>query len=205
MVALTFDDGFNVPACISIVDTLRAKQATATFFPNGQYVRENPSFWDWVAANGFPVGSHTTTHHDPRTLSAAELGLSLNSDRRIVDEALGVPSINAYRPPYGGYNQLIEQVAADAGYPLLVGWDVDSGDQTGAPSVAAEVANATAGTNGSVVLMHCGSALTPLALPAIIDAYRARGFSFVTIPQLFGLTAPDGGLVAADEPGRRAG
>jgi peptidoglycan/xylan/chitin deacetylase (PgdA/CDA1 family) len=190
VVALTFDDGFNVPACISIVDTLLARGVTATFFPNGQYVRENPTFWHWVAANGFPVGNHTTTHNDPRALAAAALELSLDSDRRIADAALGVPSINAYRPPYGDYDLPVQQVATLEGYPVLVGWDVDSRDQNGVPSVAAEVANATTGINGSIVLMHCGSRLTPLALPAIIDRYRARGFTFVTIPELIDLPTP---------------
>jgi peptidoglycan/xylan/chitin deacetylase (PgdA/CDA1 family) len=192
-VALTFDDGFNVPACIAIVNTLLASHATATFFPNGQYVRENPSFWHWVAANGFPVGSHTTTHHDPTTLSTPQLLLNLGSERRILDETLGVPSIDAFRPPWGSHDSRVLEVAAEAGYPLAVGWDVDSRDQSGAPSVAAEVANATVGTNGSIVLMHCGSPLTPLALPAIIDRYRARGFSFVTIPEMFDLPAPTTG------------
>ena len=199
-VALTFDDGFNVPGCISIVNTLLAKQATATFFPNGQYVRENPSFWHWVAANGFPIGNHTTTHHDPRTLAAAALELNLDSDRRILDETLGRPSINVFRPPYGGYDPLVLDVAAVAGYPLLVGWDVDSKDQTGVASVAQEVVNATTGTDGSIVLMHCGSALTPLALPTIIDRYRARGFSFVTIPQMFKLLSPAAGWTPPTSP-----
>ena len=189
MIALTFDDGFNVPACISIVDTLLAQGVPATFFPNGQYVRENPSFWHWVAANGFPIGSHTTTHNDPRSLAAAALGASLDSDRRIADAALGVPSIDAYRPPYGDYDVAVEQVAAAQGYPVLVGWDVDSRDQNGVASVAAEVANATTGINGSIVIMHCGSKVTPLALPAIIARYRSRGFAFVTIPALLDLSA----------------
>jgi peptidoglycan/xylan/chitin deacetylase (PgdA/CDA1 family) len=200
VVALTFDDGFNVPACISIVDTLLAAGVPATFFPNGQYVRENPSFWHWVAANGFPVGNHTTTHNDPRTLAAAALELSLDSDRRIADAALGVPSINAYRPPYGDYDLAVQQVAAVEGYPVLVGWDVDSRDQNGAPSIAAEVANATTGINGSIVLMHCGSRLTPLALPAIIARYRLRGFYFVTIPVLLGLPAPTTGWTPPSSP-----
>ena len=200
VVALTFDDGFNVPACVSIVDTLLAQGVTATFFPNGQYVRESPSFWHWVAANGFPVGNHTTTHNDPRTLAASALELSLDSDRRIVDAALAVPSINAYRPPYGDYDLPVQQIAAISGYPVLVGWDVDSRDQNGVPSVAAEVANATTGTNGSIVLMHCGSRLTPMALPAIIASYRARGFSFVSIPELLGLQAPTTAWVAPPDP-----
>ncbi len=202
VVALTFDDGFNIPACISIVDTLIAQQVPATFFPNGQYVRESPTFWNWVAALGFPVGNHTTTHNDARTMAARAIELSLDSDRRIADSALGIPSINAFRPPYGDYDLLVEEVAAVAGYPTLVGWDVDSMDQTGAPNVAAEVANATTGTNGSIVLMHCGSPLTPRALPAIIGRYRARGFSFVTIPQLLGLPTPATGWLPPASPDR---
>ena len=189
-----------MPGCISIVNTLLAKQATATFFPNGQYVREEPGFWHWVAANGFPVGNHTTTHNDPRSLAAPALAQSLDSDRRIVDAALGVPSINAYRPPYGDRNLVVEQVAALAGYPLLVGWDVDSGDQNGVASVQAEIANATTGINGSIVIMHCGSPLTPLALPAIIDHYRAAGFRFVTIPELLDLAPPAAGWAPPANP-----
>jgi peptidoglycan-N-acetylglucosamine deacetylase len=200
VVALTFDDGFNIPACISIVGTLLQKGVTATFFPNGQYVRENPGFWHWVATLGFPLGNHTTTHHDPTSLSAQDLALNLDSDRRILDETTGRPSIDVFRPPYGSSNELVEQVAANAGYPLIVGWDVDSKDQTGAPSVAAEVANATKGTNGSIVLMHCGSPLTPLALPAIIASYAGRGFSFVTIPQMFSLPEAGPGWTPPTDP-----
>ncbi len=199
-VALTFDDGFNVPACISIVNTLLARHATATFFPNGQYVREDPSFWHWVAANGFPIGNHTTTHHDATSLSSGQLALNLDSDRRILDETLGVPSISVFRPPYGRYDSRVLEVAAAAGYPLVVGWDVDSKDQSGVPGVPEEIANATAGTDGSIVLMHCGSPLTPLALPTIIDRYRARGFSFVTIPQMFGLPSPTAGWTPPTSP-----
>ena len=200
VVALTFDDGFNVPACISIVNTLLAKNATATFFPNGQYVRENPSFWHWVAANGFPIGSHMTTHHDATSLSAQQLAVNLDSGRRILDGTLGLPSINVFRPPFGKYDSLTLRVAAATGYPLVVGWDVDSRDQVGVRGVSEEVANATAGTRGSIVLMHCGSPLTPLALPSIIDRYRARGYSFVTIPQMFDLPSPAMGWAPPSSP-----
>ncbi|HEY7828156.1 MAG TPA: hypothetical protein VIB99_07970, partial [Candidatus Limnocylindrales bacterium] len=86
------------------------------------------------------------------------------------------------------------------GYPTMVGWDVDSGDQTGARSVAAEIANATKGQNGSIVLMHCGSSLTPLALPGIIDFYATHGFSFETVPQLLNLSDPGAGWSPPSQP-----
>jgi hypothetical protein len=43
------------------------------------------------------------------------------------------------------------------------------------------------GTNGSVVLMHCGPNVTPYLLPDVIASYRARGFRFVTVAQLLGV------------------
>jgi len=52
-----------------------------------------------------------------------------------------------------------------------------------------------AGTNGSVVLLHCGPDATPWLLPSLIAAYRARGFRFVTIPQLLGVAWSAGGPI----------
>ena len=40
------------------------------------------------------------------------------------------------------------------------------------------------GGNGAIVLLHAGPDLTPHILPAIIAGYRARGFGFVTVPDL---------------------
>ncbi len=188
-IALTFDDGWNVPACRSIVGTLLDDHVAATFFPNAMYVREDPSFWNWVARQGFPVGSHTTTHHRITALSPDALAEELVSGRRIDDAALGSPSIPVLRPPFGAYDAAALRTAGKAGFRLVVGWDVDSRDWA-ARSVGEVVANSVRGTNGSIILLHCGSALTPLALPAIIDHYRANGFAFVTIPELFDLPVP---------------
>jgi hypothetical protein len=46
---------------------------------------------------------------------------------------------------------------------------------------------ASRGTNGSVILGHCGSPIDLEALPGVIADYRSRGFTFVTVPELFGL------------------
>ena len=67
-----------------------------------------------------------------------------------------------------------------------VAWDVDSGDWS-SPGVDA-ISKAVLGSvqRGSIVLMHCGPAITPTILPAVIDYYRSRGYRFVTIPTLLG-------------------
>ena len=189
-IALTFDDGWNVPGCISIVDTLKAQKVTATFFPNGMYVREDPTFWRWVAAQGFPIGTHTMTHHDLRTLTPAAISAELQSDLRVQEAATGVAQLPVLRPPYGYVNASVLTTAGADGYSLALNWDVDSMDQEGVTSVAQEVRYATKGTNGSVILMHCGSPYTPGALPAIIAYYKAHGFRFVTVAQMFNVAIP---------------
>ena len=193
-IALTFDDGWNVPGCTRIVKTLKAEKVTATFFPNGMYVRETPTFWRWLSAKGFPIGNHTTTHHDLRVFSRAEVKQEAQGATRIGETAIGKPLIAAIRPPYGAYDSTVLAGFADAGYKVAVLWDVDSMDSQGVPSVAQEVSYATRGTRGSIILMHCGSAYTPAALPQIIDTYKARGYTFVTIPQMFPAAAPFGTL-----------
>ena len=53
------------------------------------------------------------------------------------------------------------------------------------PSQSTLIYNATRGRNGSIVLMHTLSN-TAQALPYIIRNYKARGYTFVTIPQMLG-------------------
>jgi peptidoglycan/xylan/chitin deacetylase (PgdA/CDA1 family) len=77
-------------------------------------------------------------------------------------------------------------------------WDVDSRDWTGIPALTI-AGRAEAGTTSSIVLMHSGPAQTPLALPAIIEWYRARGYGFVTIPELLGVQLA--GLEPSGSPG----
>jgi peptidoglycan/xylan/chitin deacetylase (PgdA/CDA1 family) len=205
-IALTFDDGWNVPGCISIVDTLKAQKVTATFFPNGMYVREDPTFWRWVAAQGFPIGTHTMTHHDLRTLTPAAISAKLQSDLRVQEAATGVAQLPVLRPPYGYVNATVLSAAGADGYSLALNWDVDSMDQEGVTSVAQEVRYATKGRSGSVILMHCGSPYTPGALPAIIAFYKAHGYRFVTVAQMFGIATPPAAayrplpITAADAP-----
>jgi peptidoglycan/xylan/chitin deacetylase (PgdA/CDA1 family) len=81
-----------------------------------------------------------------------------------------------------------------------VGWDVDSTDWSGA-SVDQVVSRVLEGVHpGAIVLMHDGGlgggnpdrATTVAALPRIIDGLRARGYSFVTVPELTGAPAQHG-------------
>jgi peptidoglycan/xylan/chitin deacetylase (PgdA/CDA1 family) len=190
VVALTFDDGWSMPRCQKILETLVAHNVPATFLPNAMYVRQNPAFWRRVAELGFPIGNHTTNHRDLTELSGQRIYKEIDRDRRIVEQITGVPMIRVMRPPFGAYNKRTITQAANAGFPTLLLWDTTSKDTSRRTSLRAMTKAALAGRNGSIVVLHCGPKATPRILPKIIAGYRARGFRFVTIPALLGIDAP---------------
>ena len=72
-------------------------------------------------------------------------------------------------------------------------WNATTGDAAAMPgrsNVDDLVRNATRGTSGAIILMHANLPYTQLALPRIIAYYRARGYAFVTLGQMFGVPGP---------------
>ena len=187
-IALTFDDGWNVGACQSIFNTLRSQHVAATFFPYSAALTlhsNSRAFWRSVAAAGYPIASHSATHPNMTTLSyAAQLAQMTTSAAQVLS-VTGVPILPVFRPPGGKYNANTLAAAA-AGFDTVLLWDT-SDEDTATSNIATEIADAERGTNGSVVLMHCGPATTPSVLPDVIAYYRARGFKFVTVGAMFGV------------------
>jgi peptidoglycan/xylan/chitin deacetylase (PgdA/CDA1 family) len=188
VVALTFDDGWNHAADASILATLVAEKVTATFFPYALTVRGNEAFWRKVARLGFPIGNHTFSHPYLTGLPTSTIGWELAAAQRLIEKATGVPMLRVFRPPYGAYDARVLAAAAGQGYGTALMWDTSAGDTTAWPSYWSVLRGATAGWNGSIVLFHAGPMVTANTLRDIIRNYKARGYGFVTIPQLLGST-----------------
>ena len=186
VVALTFDDGWSTPRCHKILEILVLEKVPATFFPNALYVRQHPEFWRRVAELGFPIGNHTVNHRDLTELTGAAVFKEINRDREMVEQITGVPMIRVMRPPFGMYDKRTLRQSARAGFPTILLWDVTASDTSRHSSERSMLKAATSGRNGSVVVLHCGPKATPRILRRIIKSYRARGFGFVTIPELPG-------------------
>ncbi|HEY2917105.1 MAG TPA: polysaccharide deacetylase family protein [Candidatus Limnocylindrales bacterium] len=189
VIALTFDDGWNVKAGRAILDTLVRLHVKATFFVNAIYVHRDPDLWRDIAAAGFPIGDHTFDHRNLTTLPYGLAMADVQKDESVFHRLTGYTLAPILRPPYGARNRTVDAAALAAGYPTEILWDTVSGDTTAGVADRQLVANATAGRPGSIVLLHVGPASTPRILAAVIAAYRARGFSFVTIPELLALRA----------------
>src|SRR5512140_2103956 len=194
VIALTFDDGYAPANVRQIFGELTRAGVPATFFVNGAYLRWDPKLWRSIAAAGYPIGNHTVLHEDVRDRPAGQVAADLARNARLVLAATGRPMIPVFRPPYGYHDAASDAAASAAGFPTIVLWDVTGGDASLRATDASVLANASGGRPGSIVLLHAGPSVTPRILPALIAGYRARGFTFVTIPELLGIAMPDPGL-----------
>lgn len=187
-VALTFDDGPSIYTQ-RFVQMLREQKAVATFFMIGEQIGSGyRAILREELRDGDALGDHTWTHPNLAALSASAVRAQLASTKaRIAAVASYTPCV--FRPPYGSYDATVVSVARSLGLDTIT-WEVDPADYT-LPGVAAIEQRVLAqAQRGSIVLSHDGGGprlQTLDAYPRIIAALRARGYRFVTVPQLLGL------------------
>jgi peptidoglycan/xylan/chitin deacetylase (PgdA/CDA1 family) len=184
-VALAFDDG---PWILTsrFVAMLHRERAVATFFMIGrQITRGDPRLLRRELRDGDALGDHTWSH--PYLTFSDDVRHQLSSVVNVIRAETGyTPCV--FRPPYGVYDPAIVHTARSLGLATVL-WDVDPRDWA-LPGTAAIEQRVLAGVRrGSIVISHDGGgnrSETLAAYPHIIAALRARGYRFVTVPQLLG-------------------
>jgi len=195
-IALTFDDGSSPENCRRILAELVTAGVPATFFPIAKAMQLDPAFWRLVAQVGDPIGDHTLTHPQMATLAYADQVHQIQASRTIIEQIIGRPMLNVFRPPYGSWNSATLRAAAATGFPTVLTWDTSDRDTSPEGTLAHMLAAADQARNGSVILMHCGPNATPYLVPSMIEHYRALGYRFVTVPQLLRLAWSPGAVSA---------
>lgn len=189
MAALTFDDGPDAVWTPRILDILKEKKATASFFFLGKLVAGKPDAVARAAAEGHDVLSHSMSHADWRKSTPDEvLHSEVLPSFDAIDKALGRKVPRLVRPPYGAVtDDQIERLSA-AGC-IVIDWSIDTFDwdrKIGDPEAIVERVLSLAGP-GDVILMHSGGgrrAATAEALPGIIDGLRKLGMEPVSLTRL---------------------
>lgn len=179
LVALTFDDGPSPATTPRLLEVLKEKNATATFFELGTLARNNPDLVRQVAANGNEVASHTMYHQNFSRMSTSAISSDIAAANAVFYEILGkYPSL--VRTPYG-INNAAARSAANA--PIIL-WTVDTLDWKN--KNAAMVRDEAIGSafDGAIILMHDIHPTTVDAVAEIIDGLRANGYELVTVSQL---------------------
>jgi cellulose synthase/poly-beta-1,6-N-acetylglucosamine synthase-like glycosyltransferase/peptidoglycan/xylan/chitin deacetylase (PgdA/CDA1 family)/spore germination protein YaaH len=202
--ALTFDDGPDPAWTPKILDILKEKNVSATFFVIGLDANRWPEILRREYAEGHEIGNHTYTHPDweNSNLSPTQIRWELNLTERLIESIVGAKSL-LFRPPYGIDHQpeYAEEVshlplAQDMGY-IIIGQKVDPNDWSqlspGVPLPAKNIVENVSreASKGNIILLHDGGGnrrQTVLALPQIIDTLRGQGYEFVSVPDLIGRT-----------------
>ncbi|HEY9690098.1 MAG TPA: polysaccharide deacetylase family protein [Coleofasciculaceae cyanobacterium] len=189
VVALTFDDG---PAPIyteQVLEILKRENVKATFFMVGKMVQAFPAIGQRVASEGHVLANHSWSHRYHRFAPAAAAS-EINQTTNIIQAKTG-QTVRLYRPPGGVLNNGMDTYAQSQGYASIM-WGTDTGDWRRPP--AATIVNRVMNTihPGDIVLMHDGGGdrhNTVAALPIMISQLKAKGYRFVTIPELLQLRA----------------
>lgn len=179
-VALTFDDGPNPRYTPQVLDILYENQVPATFFLVGEEFSGNELLIEEMAASGHEIGNHTFSHPDLTTLNASQIRQEIRQTEEELRKILPECTIKYVRPPYGRYNEAVEQAV---GQPLML-WTIDSGDwdDPDAESIYTTVVSNI--QDGDIIVFHDDNPETVKALESIIIELKSRGFQFVTVSQM---------------------
>jgi cellulose synthase/poly-beta-1,6-N-acetylglucosamine synthase-like glycosyltransferase len=169
---------------------------TATFFVVGSEVVRHPDIVRRLHEDGFELGNHTFTHADLAALPGWEQTLQIGLTENALAGTVGLRA-RLVRPPYSSVPSAVSARQAKAlGRIASRGYDIALADFDGEdwrrPGVDSIVAGATPqGNRGGIVLLHDGGgdrSQTLEAIERLVPALRARGFQFVTVSELGGLS-----------------
>lgn len=186
-VALTYDDGPGEHTA-GMLDTLADHHAAATFFVQGQYIASRADVVRRAVEEGHAVENHSWNHPHLPALTPPEIVRQLKDTNAAILDATGVPA-RAFRPPYGEHSPA---VLAAAGMPAIL-WDVDVRDWAGLSDAEVTRQAVTGPEPGSIVLQHDVQESTARTADAVYAGLGDRGFSLVTLGQLFTDGLPSSG------------
>ncbi len=182
-IALTFDDGPNTVTTPQVLDILEEEGIVASFFLIADSITPESAK---VARRAFDMGcdieNHSRTHGFMNRMTLEEIREEIGFCTERITEITGrAPAF--FRPPYIAVNPAMYDC-------IDLGFICGAGCEDWVPEVSAReraervLAHAE---DGQIVLLHDmpGNDNTVEALKTIIPELKRRGFSFVTVRQLF--------------------
>jgi peptidoglycan/xylan/chitin deacetylase (PgdA/CDA1 family) len=187
-VALTFHTAGDLALADQMLGILAARRTPITAFVVGEWLDAHPEWAKKLDGGGHELANHSYTHPTFSRLDPANMTSEIVRTRDLLVRLTGNPG--RYFRPSGTVNGSdrpsvpVLAAAGAAGYPTVLGYDVDPLDyQDPGSAVVAQRTLAATGP-GSVVSLHFGYAGTVAALPAILDGLAARNLTPVTISRL---------------------
>lgn len=183
MVALTFDDGPNLTTTNSVLDIIEIYHITASFFLIGQYInKETKQVMERELSLGCEIHNHSWSHPDMTKLTLEQIKEEVDKTNECIYEMVGVQP-KFFRPPYIAINDSMYEVIQ---HPFISGincmdWDASVTAEQRTNMLLEKV------QDGDIILLHDleKNINTVKALPAMIKGLIKRGYTLVTISELF--------------------
>lgn len=183
---LTIDDIPDEHA-LEMAETLKEKEAPAIFFVNGHFLdtpdeelADKRKQWiKEIHEMGFPIGNHTYSHKDLKTMSEEEQREEILTVSDQIEDITGERPV-FYRSPFGSNTDFVKQLAEEEGMLLMnwtYGYDWEQEYQN-ASSLADIMVNTPLLADGANLLMHDRD-WTNEALGDIVDGLRDKGYTLL--------------------------
>jgi peptidoglycan-N-acetylglucosamine deacetylase len=182
-ILLTFDDGPDPVYTLQILDILKKHQAKAVFFCIGRNILEHPHLVKQIIAEGHLIGNHTFSHQIKFTsLPLAYVQKELSQTENAL-AALGITSLQLFRPPFGVTNPTIVATARIM-HLKIIGWSKRSLDTviTDPAKILKRISNNLQA--GDIILFHDTMAVTPQVLDTFLKTAIQKGFSLNALETL---------------------
>lgn len=175
---LTFDEGYENGCTNRILDTLKEKNVSATFFVTLDYAERNPELIRRMLTEGHTVGNHTCSHPSLADCSPDEIRAELMGLHNYIKEHFDY-DMYVMRPPKGEFSEQVLSIAKELGYTTVL-WSFAYQDwkTDGQPDPDFAFERITSRThNGAVILLHAVSETNTAILGDVIDFWRRDGFA----------------------------
>lgn len=181
---LTFDCGYENGYTPKILDALKEKNVSATFFITLDYAKSAPEIVARMIKEGHIVGNHTAKHPSFPEISRERMAQEIELLENELRTKFGY-SAPFFRFPKGEYSENALQAVQSMGYRSIF-WSVSYADWD--PKVIRGKEYATEKITerlhpGAVILMHAVSPDNAAAMGDIIDKAREMGYTFKSLSQ----------------------
>ncbi len=182
VVALSFDAAWGNEDTQRLIDILDTYHIHTTFFVVGDWVDRYPESVKALADAGNEVMNHSSSHAHFSTLSRDQIIADITACNEKIEAITGQrPTL--FRCPYGEYDDHVIRTVRGMGMEPIQ-WSIDSLDWKGLPAEEIQRRVLKDIEAGSIILFHNAAEHTPEALPGIIEALIADGYTIVPISQI---------------------
>ena len=180
---LTFDAGYENGCTGKILDILKEKKVTATFYVTLDYVKSSPELVSRMINEGHEVGNHSCTHPSLPDISDDMVFEEIHGLETYISDNFGGYKTVTMRPPRGEFSVRTLRIAKNMGYDTVLwsfaynDWNTDA--QPDRDTAYRRITSAT--HNGAVYLLHAVSETNTAILPDVIDYWLDNGYTVKSI------------------------